>query len=129
MSVVEIMNRGALQVGDTATFAYNGHEITGVVWSQAGRAMIGKMPLGTAEEWDPDLDFVRATREVPALPTEPGSVIHIIRLIDAEPFDEPRAAALLGDASWVTLTPDGNSHTWLIPEQIAEWTPAKVVPA
>lgn len=130
MSVIEITNRDALRAGDTATFTYRGHEFTGVVWDEKGQLFIGRTRVYDPHGgWSHGLDFVHAARVVPDLPTEPGTVIYIARLTDAEPFDEPRAAVLIGDASWVTLTPDGNSHTWLIPEQIAEWAPAKVVPA
>lgn len=124
-SVIEIKNRGALQVGDTATFAYNGHEITGDVWSQAGRAMIGKMPLETDEEWDLDLDFVRATRPAPVLPDVPGSVIEITA-IDGHTI-EPNLAMLDAADDWM-LAYHRDERWALKAHQITEWRPMKVVP-
>lgn len=124
MSVIEITSRTDLEVGDTATFAYHGHEFTGVVWSQGGRAMIGKIPLGGVEEWDPDLVFVRATRPAPALPDEPGSVIEILA-IDENPI-EPTIAMFDATSYWMLAY--RRIEQWNIaPHRITEWRPMKVV--
>lgn len=137
MSVIEITNRDDLRVGDTATFTYDGHEFTGVVWErEEGTLFIGAEAVryehrATGElRWSEFLDFVRAVREVPDLPTEPGSVIYVARLIDAEPYTDPSPMLLMANGQWVTTNPGARGeHMWLIAEQIAEWTPAKVVPA
>lgn len=130
MSVIEIKDQDGLRVGDVATFAYAGHEFTGRLWTEGGKTLyVGDALVRYTSGNSGPYEFVRATREVPDLPTEPGSLIHIVRLTDAEPFDKPLAALLMNNGQWVTLAPIGKHHTWLISEQIAEWTPAKVVPA
>lgn len=81
---MEITNREDLRVGDVATFAYMGHEFTGPVWERKhGTLFVGSeairyehWPTGRVR-WSEPFDFVRATRETPALPTEPGSVIYV----------------------------------------------------
>lgn len=128
MSIIEITNRDYLQVGDVATFTYNGHEFTGVVWSQVGRPMIGKTPLGDSEEWDPDLVFVRATREMPPLPTEPGSVIYVTEVRGKTVHGGTNPAMCADGGDWMlTYAADGDGV--LAPSEITGWRPAKVVPA
>ena len=79
MSVIEIKDRDDLRVGDTATFTYRDggnveHEFTGPLWSfEKGTLFIGRTRVYDPHGgWTHAIDFVRATREVLGLPTEPG---------------------------------------------------------
>ena len=129
MSVIEINDCETLRAGDTATFAYRGHEFTGVVWDEKGQLFIGRTRVYDPHGgWSHGLDFVHAAREVPDLPTEPGAVI-LVTECRGERLRKPIAAILGNEGDWVTpARPVGRSGC-LLPEHIAEWTLAKVVPA
>lgn len=137
MSVIEIKDRDDLRVGDVATFAVEDddgvmHAFSGEAWSYSkGGISVGANYVRYRNGvWAPGFHFVRATRVVPDLPTEPGSVIYVSRLINAEPYTDPRPMLLMANGQWVTTNPGARGeHLWLIDKQIAEWTPAKVVPA
>lgn len=130
MSVIEIKDRDDLRVGDTATFTYRGHEFTGPLWSSGpGHLGLGITSLRAGGgSWYAAFDFVRATREMPPLPTEPGSVIYVTEC-RGERADEPVIAVRAGDGEWVTPAEFFAGCLWHRPDHFTEWAPAKVVPA
>ena len=67
--------------------------------------------------------FVSATREVPDLPTEPGSVIvnATIRGVEGQ------TAILDPDGDWYT-TACVADYWYHVPEDITAWEPARIVP-
>ncbi|WP_102508170.1 hypothetical protein [Sanguibacter massiliensis] len=130
MTVIEITNRDDLRVGDVATFAYRGHEFSGPLWKREdGRLFLGgeivRYAIGV---WSGYFTFVRATREAPSLPTEPGSVI-LVTECHGERLDPPVLAVCDGDGEWLTLARAIDGSRWHLPKHITAWTPAKVVPA
>lgn len=127
---MEITNRDDLRVGDIATFAYNGHEFTGEVWTDPEGLNIGCTIIRfVSGEWTSDLDFVRATREMPPLPTEPGSVILVTECRGTR-VGEPVVAWWDDvEAYWLTPTRRFGGMTTHDARDFTEWAPAKVVPA
>lgn len=133
---MEITNRDDLRVGDTATFAYSGHEITGPLWereSDRGSLVLGSACLRyqyrpTGEiRWSKYFTFVRATRPAPVLPTAVGSVIEISVVGDTHLF-VPILAMLTAVDEW-TLPRQIEGRWAVAPYRITEWRPMKVVPA
>ena len=125
---MEITNRDDLRVGDIATFTYRGHEFTGEVWSEReGSLIVGPDIVRYSDgAWSDYFTFVRATREMPPLPTEPGSVIEIITIDDHH--IEP-TVAMLDDANDWMLAVRRDERWTLTPYRITAWRPMKVVPA
>lgn len=127
---MEITSRVDLRVGDIATFTYQGHEFTGPLWNgirddlTLGDTLV-RFPMGT---WSHYFEFVRATRPAPSLPTEPGSVI-LVSECRGERVDEPVLAMMISEGEWVTFGHMFAGYDWYLPEDITEWTPAKVVAA
>ena len=68
--------------------------------------------------------FIRATREVPDLPTEPGSVITNATIRGTEGV----TAFLAWNGEWQCDRGTGSGFNWANPEQITAWTPARIVP-
>lgn len=132
MSVIEITDREDLRVGDVATFAFDGNEFTGPLWTEGtGTLFIGPALVrygGDSDYWS-DCTFVRATREVPDLPTEPGSAV-LVTECRGERADKP-VVAWWDDVEtyWITPTRRFGGMTTHDSPDITEWTPAKVVPA
>ena len=131
MSVIEIKDREDLRVGDIATFAYDGHELTGPLWTEGG----GSLYIGAAlfrfsdGRWFDPYEFVRATREVPDLPTEMGAVI-LVSECRGERADKPVVAWWDDvETDWITPTHRFGGMTTHDSPDITEWTPAKVIPA
>jgi len=127
MSTIEITDVSQVREGDVVTLAYRGHSFTGEAWNDPDNE--GLNVGADAIKWYGRLDrphavFIRATREVPDLPTEPGSVI---------------VNATIKGVSGLTaiLDQDGLRRTWLVvghpisqfasAEDIAAWTPARIV--
>lgn len=128
---MEITNRDDLRVGDVATFTHHGHEFTGPLWErEEGTLFLGPegVRYGHKSRWSEYFTFVRATREVPPLPTEPGSVILVTECRGVR-VDEPVLAVRDIEGEWTTPTGRLAGYRWHLPEHITEWTPAKVVPA
>lgn len=131
MTIIEIKDRESLRAGDIATFAYQGHEFTGPMWGRGERSLlIGSTSVRHGDgAWNDYFAFVRATREMPPLPTEPGAVI-LVTECRGERADEPVVAWWDDvEAYWTTPTRRFGGMTSHMPYHIAEWTPAKVVPA
>lgn len=129
-SVIEITEREDLRVGDIATFNYQGHEFTGEVWSRNGGTLIvGSAPVLHGDgAWSKHHTFVRAFRPAPSLPTEPGAVI-LITECRGERVNEPVVAVRNGEGTWWSHGRGFDGCNWHGPEDITEWTLAKVVPA
>ena len=127
---MEIMNRDDLRVGDIATFADNGHEFTGPLWEdEVGDMAVGSGWVRLSGRWCSHIDFIRATRPAPALPTEPGAII-LVTECRGERVDRP-VAAWWDDVEGYWITP---THRFLgvsmhDARDFTEWTTAKVVPA
>lgn len=132
---MEITNRDDLRVGDVATFTHHGHEFTGPLWErEEGTLFLGPegiryehRPTGELK-WSQYFKFVRATREMPPLPTEPGALI-LVTECQGERVDEPVLAVLASTGRWWTHGQKFNDYSGHYPEQVTEWTLAKVVPA
>ena len=127
MSVIEIKDCDDLRVGDIATFTYQGHEFTGPLWTEGDRSLYVGAALVRYDHGYP-YDFVRATREVPDLPTEPGAVI-LVSECRGERADVPVLAVLATDGDWRTFGRMFGGYGWHVAAHITAWTPAKVVPA
>ena len=132
---MHITNRDDLLVGDIATFTFNGHKFTGPLWErEEGTLFLGaesvryKYNLTGEIRWSDYFDFISATREAPSLPTEPGSVI-LVTECRGERVDEPVLAMMISEGEWVTFGHMFVGYYWYLPEDITEWTPAKVVAA
>ena len=127
---MEITNRDDLRVGDIATFTYQGHEVTGPLWTEGDRSLYVGAALFRFSDgcWFDQYELVRATREVPDLPAEPGSVI-LVSECRGERLDPPVLAVCDGDGEWLTLARAIDGSRWHLPAHITAWTPAKVIPA
>lgn len=132
MSTIEITRIEDVRAGDVVTVAQGDTRATGLVYGvshgsprQCVHLEIDHLPFSVIVEcghWT----FVRATREAPDLPTEPGSVI-----TNATIKGVPGLTAILDQ--------DGLRKTWLVvghptsqfaaAEDITAWTPAHIVPA
>lgn len=88
MPTINIDKAEDLRAGDRVTFSYQGHEFTGEAWAEHGRLFVGPTLVGRSEGRH---RFITATREVPDLPTEFGSLIEVTRW-DCE-CDHPKDAA------------------------------------
>jgi len=134
MSTVEITRVEDVRAGDVVTMTdkhggtYTGptrhSETLGAVFGPLGWAV--NHPLWTDH---PAWTFVRATREVPDLPTEPGSVIvnATIRGVEGQ------TAIRLGDINWVgtrtwVTTTRVEDYWYHAPEDITAWEPGRIVP-
>lgn len=128
---MEITNREDLRAGDIATFTYNGHEFTGPLWGRGEWSLIiGSTSVRHGDgAWNDYFTFVRATREMPPLPTEPGSVI-LVTECRGERVDEP-VVAWWDDVEgyWLTPTHRFGGMTTHDARDFTDWAPAKVVPA
>lgn len=121
MSTVEITRVEDVRAGDVVTVAdkYGGTYTGPTRRSGTLGAVFG--PLGWAVDHHSWI-FVRATRDLLDLPTEPGSVIvnATIRGVEGQ-------TAIL-DTSGAWFTPGGVDGWWHAPEHITAWTPARIVP-
>jgi len=128
MSTVEITRVEDIQVGDRVTLTCNDSTVVGrvrdVTHGDATHLTIANLPcsliVGGGYWWT----FVGATREVPALPTEPGSVITNATVRG----ETGHAAVLCDDGGWFTLRPAGDGFYLHRPKDITAWEPARIVP-
>ena len=70
--------------------------------------------------------LVRATREVPDLPTEPGSVILDVGVARSGLSTQYRIGVCRGENTWDLYRVGGVLRS-VSPEEITAWTPAKIV--
>lgn len=132
MSTVEITRVEDVLEGDHVTITRNGTTVIGTVRNVAPGGYthldIATLPC-TLIVGDGYWTFVRATREVPDLPTEPGSVITkaTIRGVPGQ------TAIRLGDINWVgartwVTTTRVEDYWFHAPEDITAWEPGRIVP-
>lgn len=120
---ITITNINQLRAGDIATCSYDGHEFTGEVWGSAyGPLFVGASFVRYADgRPSPAVSLVSATREVPDLPTELGSVIANVVTRDGCHYDW----AMLADPTdgsgvlWIVSNADG--YCWAHPDYIISW--------
>lgn len=124
MSTIEITRVEDVRAGDMATLAYEGHAFTGRVWEDDGGPRVGGSYLSS-----PYVTLLGATREVPDLPTEPGSVI-----VNATIRGTEGVTAFLSASAW-----EPDVYRWISGDRIegtrehdraniTAWTPARIVP-
>jgi len=126
-TTVEITRVEDVRAGDRVTLTCNDTTVVGTVrdvaHGDATHIDIATLPcvliVGGGHWWT----FVRATREAPALPTEPGSVIvsATIRRVEGQ------TAILDPDEHWLT-TVCVEDHWYHYPEHITAWEPGRIVP-
>ena len=131
MTTITITDVEETRVGDYVTLRdYSGHEWSGIAWSDSDALLIGSGDVVRyyAKARFAIHGFVSATREIPDLPTSPGSVI----IADAR--------ATKAGTSWSTRVKlfrlctgtdlDGENRCWIDPfglryrdEDILDWYP------
>ncbi len=117
-----------LQDGDIATFNFYGHEYTGPAYIDHGdlifcdRIVIWK----NGEQAPLAARFVKATREIPTLPTEPLSVITDVVIDTGRRFSH---AVLTKEKSYDWLATDGTYYRTLQDNEIVSFKLGKVVAA
>jgi len=125
---INIENYDDMQDGDwvKAEYVFNGaHPFEGELWSDRhGNAYVGGTEVreGTGD-YSSHTQILSVTREVPDLPTEPGSVI-----LDARTTNGNRHASMYFDGRYwrAMLYPDAAGYG---SGQIKSFTLAKVVPS
>ena len=125
---ITITDIADLRVGDIATLSYDGHEFTGEVWvSPYGELIVGAT-CARFNSGRPShvATFVSATREVPDLPTELGSVIANVVLVGGYHYDWAMLTDPKDDSgqSWIACTAD--VYAWVRADLITSWTPCTV---
>lgn len=117
-----------LQDGDEAVFKIDDHEYTGPVYGTCNflyfATRLLRDPNGTS--MFARGCFVSATREVPALPTEPLSVITDVLINTGRKFPH---AVLVEEGAYDWITVEGIHYRTLTACEIVSFKLAKVVPA
>lgn len=128
MSVREITDLADVRPGDEVdmTATDEGGDAVRVI-GKAWRSAFGGLEVGryvlrySSKGIGQYVTSWKATREVPDLPTENGTVIIDVKLTGgAAPY------ALLDDGEWFTPNVVDNRH-WHDAAEVQSWTPAKVV--
>lgn len=130
MSTVEITRVEDIQPGDRVTLVWNGDNdttVSGVVRTavddRASHLEVGDH-FWRLSDRPLDWHVTAATREVPDLPTEPGSVI-----VNATIRGEAGHAAILDDyGDWRSLRPAGDGFLLHRSKDITAWEPGRIVP-
>ena len=117
---ITITNINQLRAGDLATCSYEGHEFTGEVWANAyGGLLVGGHLVRFFDGLPTSrTTLVSATREVPDLPSKPGSVIANVVTKDGDRYDRAMLANP-GVCPWVATNEDG--WDWLRMDEIVSW--------
>ena len=120
---ITITDIADLKVGDIATCSYKGHGFTGEVWEgMYGGLLVGKAFVCYGDgRPSPGTALVSATREVPDLPNELGSVIANVITRDGYHYDWAMLAGPEDSAElwWAATT--SVRYDWVRPDQIASW--------
>ena len=130
MSTVEITRVEDVRDGDRVTLTRNGTVVTGEVIRVGHRGgesrtcfeMSGMGYLAVYWAGGGSWEFVRATRQVSDLPTEPGSVIAKATVRGVE----GQTAILDPEGDWFT-TECIDGHYYHDPEDITAWEPGRIV--
>ena len=131
-NTITITDLADVRDGDTVTVEFAGGTFVGPAYTSG----LGDMSAGgwriRKRDGDPGeaTTFVSATREVPDLPTELGSVI-LIHEIDSRPIEPPIPAirADLSDRSWVVPGMDMGRAWWYAAGRITRWETCVVTPS
>ena len=119
MSTIEITRVEDLREGDMVTLSWDGHEFTGPAWPDGD---IG-LSVGLSSVAGGSCHFVRATREVPDLPTSRGAVIRDVVVAGVSKCYQ---IGICRRGGW-DIYRDGDVLRSVGGEEIVAWTPAKVV--
>ena len=117
---ITITDIADLRAGDIATCSCEGHEFTGEVWAgeYGGLFVGGSLVRYFDGRPNPAVSLVSATREVPDLPNELGSVIANVVTKDGDRYDRAMLANP-GVCPWVATNEDG--WDWLRMDEIVSW--------
>ena len=119
---ITITDIADLRAGDVATCSYRGHEFTGEVWaaSDDGSVLFAGAACVRVNDGRPSpaVSLVSATREVPDLPNELGSVIANVVTKDGDRYDRAMLAKP-GVCPWAATNEDG--WDWLRMDEIVSW--------
>ena len=132
-STITITDLADVRDGDTVTVEFAGGTFVGPAYTSglgdmsAGGWRIRKRDGAPGEA----TTFVSATREVPGLPTDPGSVI-LVHEINGEPVGSPTLAILAdpgSDREWMALRPRSCYYTWHSAGALTTWETCVVTPS
>ena len=126
---ITITDLSEVRAGDLCTVEIGGHQYTGPAYSGVGNVLRwGGHTLRYNGVPRPYVTFVSATREVLALPTEPGSMILVHEAL-GETCDPPVVAVHDGDSvdPWMTSRQVG-AFFWLSDRDITRWQECDVTP-
>ena len=121
MATITITDIADLRAGDVATCSYKDHKFTGEVWAGAhGELFLGPVVVRHYNgDPSPYLTRISATREVPDLPTELGSVIANVVRKNGLRYDWAMLADDSRPRGWVA-TYDGG-YVWIASDEIVSW--------
>lgn len=117
-----------LEPGDEATFRFDGMEYTGPMHESGGGLLLWANMLIRDIDGRAGFNaryFVKAIREVPALPTEPLSVITDVVTDTGREYSH---AVLIEEKIYGWLAADGPYYQSFQAEDIVSFRPARVVP-
>ena len=126
---IKITDLADVQDGDMVTVEIEGRQYTGPAYAGGGGILLwGEYLLRYASGEPGIIAFVSATREVPALPTEPGSMILVHEAL-GETCDPPVVAVHDGDSvdPWKASRQVG-AFFWLGDKDITRWQECDVTP-
>lgn len=129
MNNIEITRVEDIQPGDRVTLTRNGTTVSGTVRDVTHGDTNHCFYITSLQDilivGDDGWTLVTATREAPALPTDPGSVI-----TNATIRGEAGHTAILDDyGDWFTPRTVGSGGFYLhAPEHITAWEPGRIVP-
>ena len=117
---ITITDIADLRAGDVATCSYRGHEFTGEVWASfRGDLFVGETFVYSFDGHpSPTISLVSATRALPDLPIELGSVIANVVTKDGDRYDRAMLAKP-GVCPWAATNEDG--WDWLRMDEIVSW--------
>lgn len=126
MNNIEITRVEDVRAGDRVTLTRNGTTVSGTVRDVTHGDTNHCFYIASLQDilivGDGGWTLVNATREVPGLPTEPGSVI-----VNATIRGEAGHTAILNtNGDWFTTT-HVEGYWCHTPEHVTEWEPARVV--
>ena len=123
MATITITDIADLRAGDIATFSFNDHEFTGKAWEgEDGGLLVGSTIVRYFDgNPSPYVSLISATRTLPALPIELGSVIANVVTRDGFHYDWAMLVDPLDShgVSWVVASAD--RYDWVYSDLIISW--------
>ena len=130
MTTITITDINQLRAGDVATCSYRGHEFTGEVWaaSDDGSVLFAGAACVRVNDGRPSpyVTLISATRDVPDLPTEPGSVIANVVTRYGLHYDWATLARMANRSGLMWIVSSANWYRWASPDEIISWDPCTV---